>query len=258
MKKMKYIFSLLVVAAASQWTSAQEFKVAVENNKEAKLTLVNLTGDLPIEGYSGNEIIVTVTHGHFDTPEKAKGLKPVYGGGVDNTGMAIAMEKNGNSVTLTCLLSFGHDVGYKLRVPENIALKIDRDCPRGGETNISGIKNEIELKSCQEVNLKNVSGPLVINTISGGINVVFTDISKDKPISLAAISGDVDVTMPAKSAVDLELSTMAGSMYSDFDLSATYKDMHRVGGGNIKTQLNGGGTSLKLRAISGNIYLRKG
>jgi len=258
MKKMKYIFSLLVLAAAVQLASAQEFKVTVENNKEARLTISNFTGDLPIEGYSGNEIIVTVTHGHFEAPEKAKGLKPVYGGGVDNTGMGIAMEKNGNSVTLNCLLSFGHDVSYRLKVPENIALKIERDCARGGETNISGIRNEIELKSCQEVNLKNVTGPLVINTISGGINVVFTEISKDKPISLAAVSGDVDVTLPGKSAVDLELSTISGSMYSDFDLSATYKDMHRVGGGNIKTQLNGGGTSLKLRAISGNIYLRKG
>ncbi|MBS1606594.1 MAG: DUF4097 family beta strand repeat protein [Bacteroidetes bacterium] len=258
MKKMKYIFSLFVLIATVQWSSAQELKIAVENNKEAKLTIENFTGDLPIEGYNGNEIIVSVTHGHFETPEKAKGLKPVYGGGVDNTGIGLAMEKNGNSVTLNCLLSFGQDVSYRLKVPENIALKIERDCPRGGETTISNIKNEIELKSCQEVSLRNVSGPLVINTISGGINVVFTEISKDKPISLAAISGDVDVTLPAKSAVDLELSTISGSMFSDFDLSSTYKDMHRVGGGNIKTQLNGGGTSLKLRAISGNIYLRKG
>jgi DUF4097 and DUF4098 domain-containing protein YvlB len=238
--------------------SAQDLKIAVENNKEARLTINNFTGDLPIEGYNGNEIIVTVAHGHFETPEKAKGLKPVYGGGVDNTGIGLAMEKNGNSVTLTCLLSFGQDVSYRLKVPENIALKIERDCPRGGETTISNIKNEIELKSCQEVSLKNVTGPLVINTISGGINVVFTEISKDKPISLAAISGDVDVTLPAKSAVDLELSTISGNMYSDFDLASTYKDMRRVGGGNIRTQLNGGGTSLKLRAISGNIYLRKG
>jgi len=255
---MKYIFSLVTLTLAILCVSAQEVKIAVENNKEAKLTIANFTGDLPIEGYSGNEIIVTVAHGHFEAPEKAKGLKPVYGGGVDNTGIGLAMEKNGNSVTLTCLLSFGQDVSYRLKVPENIALKIERDCPRGGETTISNIKNEIELKSCQEVNLKNVSGPLVINTISGGINVVFTEISKDKPISLAAVSGDVDVTLPAKSAVDLELSTISGNMYSDFDLSSTYKDMRRVGGGNIKTQLNGGGTSLKLRAISGNIYLRKG
>ena len=258
MKKMKYVFSLFVLLAAVKWSHAQEYKVPVENNKEARLTLIDFTGELPIEGYSGNEIIVVPTHGHFETPERAKGLKPIYGGGTDNTGIGLSMEKNGNTVTLRCLLSFGQDAGYKLRVPENIALKIERDCARSGETTIQNIRNEIEMKGCHEVTLKNVTGPLVVSTISGGINVVFTEISKDKPIYLSAISGDVDVTLPSKSPVDLEMSTISGNMYSDFDLSSSKEDMHRVGGGNIKAQLNGGGTSLKLRDISGNIYLRKG
>jgi hypothetical protein len=261
MKKMKYIFPLFVLLAAVKWSSAQEskeYKVPVENNKEAKLTLIDFTGDLPIEGYSGNEIIVVATHGHFETPERAKGLKPVYGSGTDNTGIWLSMEKNGSSISLRCLVSFGQDASYKLKVPENMALKIERDCARSGETTIQNIRNEIEMKGCHEVTLKNVTGPLVVSTISGGINVVFTEIQKDKPIYLSAISGDVDVTLPAKSPVDLEMSTISGNMYSDFDLSATNKDMHRVGGGNLKAQLNGGGTSLKLKDISGNIYLRKG
>lgn len=261
MKKMKYIFSLFVLLAAVKWSSAQEskeYKVPVENNKESRLTLLDFIGQLPIEGYSGNEIIVVPTHGHFETPERAKGLKPVYGGGTDNSGIGIYMEKNGNSITLRCLVPFTQEASYKLRVPENIALKIERDCARDGETTIQNIKNEIEMKGCHEVTLKNVTGPLVVSTIDGGINVVFTEIQKDKPISLAAISGDVDVTLPAKSPVDLEMSTVSGNMYSDFDLSSTDKDMHRVGGGKLKAQLNGGGTSLKLRDISGNIYLRKG
>ena len=61
MKKMKYIFSLFVLLAAVKWSSAQEYKVPAENNKDAKLTLIDFNGELPIEGYSGNEVIVT-TH----------------------------------------------------------------------------------------------------------------------------------------------------------------------------------------------------
>jgi hypothetical protein len=258
MKKMKYIFSLFVLVAAVKWSSAQEFKVAAENNKEAKLTLLDFNSDLPIEGYNGNEIVITSTGGRFETPERAKGLKPVYGGGTDNTGIGLFMEKNGNSITLRCLVPFTQHSAYRIKVPENIALKIERDCARSGETTISNIKNEIEFNGCHEVILKNVSGPLVISTISGGVSVVFSEINKDKPISISAISGEVDVTVPAKAAVDLEMSTISGSMYSDFDLSSSNKEMRRVGGGNIKAQLNGGGTSLKLHDISGNIYLRKG
>ncbi|MBS1663467.1 MAG: hypothetical protein JST68_20665 [Bacteroidetes bacterium] len=256
---MKYIFSLLALLAIVNWASAQEFKVAASNTKEAKLTLQDFNGDLPIEGYNGNEIIVTSTHGKFEAPERAKGLKPLYGGGTDNTGIGLFMEKNGNAVTLRCLVPFTQSSGYKIKVPENMALMIARDCPRGGETTVQNMKNEIEFNGCHEINLKNVSGPLVISTISGGVGVVFSEINKDKPTSISAVSGEVDVTLPAKAAVDLEMSTVSGNMYSDFDIpSPASKDMRRVGGSGIKTQLNGGGTTLKLRNISGNIYLRKG
>ncbi|HEY6900316.1 MAG TPA: DUF4097 family beta strand repeat-containing protein, partial [Puia sp.] len=130
-----------------------------------------------------------------------------------------------------------------------------------GETQIQGIRNEIEFNGCHEISLKNVAGPLVISTISGGVSVVFTEFNKDKPTSISAVSGEVDITLPAKTPVDLEMSSISGNIYSDFDIPspASKENMKRVGGGNnIKTQLNGGGANLKLRAISGNIYLRKG
>ena len=68
------------------------------------------------------------------------------------------------------------------------------------------MKNEVDFEGCHEVNLKNVTGPLVISTINGGVNVVFSEISKDKPISIASVSGEVDVTIPAKAGVDLDMS----------------------------------------------------
>ncbi len=34
--------------------------------------------------------------------------------------------------------------------------------------------------------------------------------------------------------------------------------MKRIGGNSIKTQLNGGGTKVKITNISGSIYFRKG
>ena len=62
------------------------------------------------------------------------------------------------------------------------------------------------IDGCSEVNLKNVTGPLVISTVNGGVNVVFSEISKDKPISIVSVNGEVDVTIPAKAGVDLEMS----------------------------------------------------
>ncbi|HTR27850.1 MAG TPA: DUF4097 family beta strand repeat-containing protein [Puia sp.] len=258
MNTMKYVIPFLLAVCMVGKLNAQEYKVTVENTKDGQLTLEDFPGDLPIEGYNGNEIVISHEGDRFEVPERARGLKPVYGGGTDNTGIALYMEKSGNKVSFRCLLGIGKDADYKIRVPENLALKIHRSCEKGGETTISNMKNEVDFDGCHEVNLRNVTGPLVISTISGGVSVVFSEISKEKPISIAAISGEVDVTLPATAAVDLEMSNMSGNMYSDFDLSQDNKNMKRVGGGNIRATLNGGGTAVKINSISGNIYLRKG
>jgi lia operon protein LiaG len=259
MNKMKYAIPLLLAAWMAVPCAAQEFKVTVENSKEGQLDLEDFTGDMVVEGYNGNEIIITSASGRFELPERAKGLKPVYGGGgTDNTGIGLDMEKNGNKVSFHCLLGLGKGAEYHVKVPDNLMVKIHRSCEKGGETTIQNFKNEIDFDGCHHVSLKNVTGPLVVSTISGGVDVVFSDISKARPISIVAISGEVDVTVPAKAGVDLEMSTISGNMYSDFEFAADSKDMKRIGGSNIHTQLNGGGTDLKLSNISGNIYLRKG
>jgi hypothetical protein len=258
MTKMKYVIPFLLAVFVAGPSMAQEYKVTVENTKEGQLTLEGFPGDLPVEGYSGNEIIITSTSGRFDPPDRAKGLKPIYGGGTDNTGIALAMEKNGNKVSFRCLLPITKDGDYRIKVPDNFALKIHRDCSKTGETNIQNMKNEIDFDGCHEVKLKNVTGPLVVSTISGGVDVVFSEISKDKSISIASVSGEVDVTIPAKAGVDVDMSTVSGNMYSDFDFAPDSKDMRRIGGSSIHSPLNGGGTDLKLSVVSGNIYLRKG
>jgi lia operon protein LiaG len=257
MKKMKYILPLFVALSIGGLVRAQEFKVQADNTKEARLTLEGFTDNLPIEGYNGTEVIISTNSHDFEPNERAKGLKPIYASGVDNTGLGIAMEKSGNHISLRCLLPRNKGADYKIRVPENMALDITRDCAGGGETSISNIKNEIEFKGCHDISLKNVTGPLVISTISGSVNVTFTEISKDKSISIASVSGEVDVTLPAKAGFNLEMGTVSGNMYSDFDFPPSNNDMRRVGGGSIRAQLNGGGVDLKLHSVSGNIYLRK-
>ena len=257
MKKMNCILTLAVLLCTTQALRAQEYKIPVENSKEGKLTLIDIPDNLPIEGYAGNEIIITSDHFN-EPPDRAKGLKPVYPGGTDNTGMALSVEKNGNQVSIQCLLPITQNASYRIKVPENFSLRIKSGCARSGGVDIQNMKNEVEINVCQSIKLKNVSGPLVLSTISGNIDVSFTELSKDKPISIASVSGEIDVTLPAKTPADLEMGTVSGNMYSDFDFQADKKEMKRIGGNSINTSLNGGGVDLKITSVSGNIYLRKG
>lgn len=265
---MKYSFLLVASLCTAALSRAQdgkvsgqhEYKIAVDNTKDAKLVLDGFSDDLSIEGYAGTEIVVSGGKNDNDgDAERARGLKPIYPSGTDNTGIGVFMEKDGNSIHLHCLHSFTQGGRYRIRVPESLALDITRDCVGGGETTISNIKSEIEFKGCHDIKLKNVSGPLVISTISGEVNVVFTEVSKDKSISITSVSGEVDVTIPAKAGFNLEMGTVMGNMYSDFDLPSTKQgDMERVGGNTIRAKVNGGGVDIRLHCVSGSVYLRKG
>ena len=256
MKSTSYLLALLFLLGAGTALQAQDYKIPVQNIKEGKLTLNNFAGDLPVEGYSGSEIIISSDKGN-KLPARAKGLQPVYADGTDNTGLAISVEKNGNQITLQCLLPITQSANYKIKVPDNFSVQVNNECGHSGDVTVENSKGEIEITNCGDINLKNVAGPLVLSTISGDVNVAFNELSKDKPISIASISGEIDVTLPAKAGIDVQMETISGGIYSDFDFQSDEKKLKKIGGNSVKSQLNGGGVSFKITNVSGNIYLRK-
>ncbi len=257
MKRVNYILLLAFTVLFVCSLHAQDYKIAVQNTKDGKLTLNDFPNDLPVEGYSGSEIIIT-SDVNGKAPERAKGLQPVYAGGTDNTGMAVSVEKSGNHITLQCLLPITKSGNYKIKVPDNFSIEIDNECGHSGDVTVENIKGEVAVENCQGIQVKNVSGPLVLSTISGNININFNSVAKDRPISLASVSGEIDVTLPPTTGVDLELETISGNIYSDFDFPSDDKKMKRIGGNTVNSTLNGGGASLKITNVSGNIYFRKG
>jgi len=259
MKAINLSIAVLALCLTSKVLLAQEYKIQVENTKAGKLIINDFAGDFPVEGYNGNEIIITSTSSRFaKTPERAKGLKAVYSKGTDNTGIGLRVEKNGSTITVESLLPIAQREVYKIKVPNNLALDIKSGCEFWSNITIRNINNEIEINNCNSINIKAVSGPLVLSTISGEINVVLNGLNKDKPTSIASVSGNIDITLPAKTPADVEMSTISGSVYTDFDLTNPKDKMQRIGGNNIKNSLNGGGAGLKISNVSGDIYLRKG
>jgi hypothetical protein len=257
--KTKTIISASIFAIFIAGTTfGQTYKIPVENSKDCKLSLSNFAGTLTIEGYTGNEIVFTGDGEDVKVPDRAKGLKPVYSGGVDNTGVGLSVEKNGNEIKVACLLPFTNGHEYTIKVPEGMAIEISSGCEYNNDVDIKGMKNEIEIQTCHSIKLRNVTGPLVLSTISGDIDIVLDNVAPDKSFSINSVSGEIDVTLPAKAAADVELGAVSGRMYSDFDFSDKSKDMNQIGGNQLQTKLNGGGTKINIVTVSGNIYLRKG
>jgi hypothetical protein len=253
--------TLILTAVLFTFTvsQAQEFKIPVQNSSDEKLSLINFMDSLPIEGYNGKEIIITPTSGpSFDAPERASGLNPVYPDGTDNTGIGLEVEKSGKLITVRCLLPLTSRGAYKMKIPNNLAIVAESGCDRGNSISIQNMKNEIELKVCSSISLKDVTGPLVLSSVTGSIDIEYSKVNRDKPVSVNSVSGNIDIRLPAQSPADLELRTVTGNISSDFDFPAEDDDMKQIGGQTFIHALNGGGVKYTIVSATGNINLKKG
>jgi hypothetical protein len=240
-------------------TRAQkEFRLKPAQLKDLKVVL-NLTGgQIKIEGYDGNEVIVQGPASR-EVPQRAEGLKPLYSG-TDNTGIGLSVTQNNNIVEIS-KATRGND-NYLIRVPRKVSIYYQEAGWGGNEVNIENIDGELELKTNNSsMNLRNVGGPVIANSTNGSVTVVFASLNQQKPSAISVVNGEVDITMPANTKSEVKFKSMNGEIYTDFDLALREdKDrLRRVGGGHlIEASTNGGGVEVKVNSINSNIYFRKG
>ncbi|WP_246849900.1 DUF4097 family beta strand repeat-containing protein [Rufibacter roseolus] len=239
------------------------YKVKLGNGKDARVQLSMFNSNVKIVGYSGDEVVIE-TKDYSAPPKRAEGLKPLYNQVEDNTKLGLGVNKSGNTVTITKASRI--DAEYVIRIPKNAAVVYKETNWEGGDISISDVDGEVELKlNNSEVSLNNISGPVVANNTNGSIKVVFSSLAQSKPSAISTVSGDIDITLPAKDKANFKLRSMQGEIYTDFDMDVQRKkdkdgdeDLAIVGGGgDIAGKVNGGGVEISVQSISSDIFIRK-
>jgi len=92
-----------------------------------------------------------------------------------------------------------------------------------------------------------------VNTISGEVEL----IACEGKMNINSVSGFIDYSIPKSLNAKIDLSTITGDVYSN--VSFNDKDSNEISwvGTNRKLSLNGGMNDIKLKTVSGDIYLRK-
>ncbi|MFD2570797.1 DUF4097 family beta strand repeat-containing protein [Spirosoma soli] len=258
MKKSLFLSASLLWCVAT--LQAQEYKTKLANAKDRKVVIEMAGSDLKIEGHNGDEVIIQASSGFEAPPERAKGLKPIYYNAVDNSGIGLAVTPENGGLRIE--KASRKSVKYTIRLPRKVAVLYQQTNWQGGANiAISNMDGDLEVRTNNgDIDLINVTGPVVANSTSGEVKVVYSNLSQEKPTAISTISGSVDVTLPASAKSSLKLRSINGEMYTDFDLGLknTKDGMSKVGGGNnIEGTTNGGGVEIQLNTISSNIYIRK-
>jgi hypothetical protein len=255
MMKQVLLLVLPILAAHYSATAQKSFKKSLSG-----ITRVEIHAETAVEisRSTGNEIVITPNGMEDVEDEKAKGLKPLYPGGTDNTGIGFKMQQNGETLVLTDLKSHVNRSGLVIKLPSTVSLNLD--CGNLGHAEISGWSSELEIKTnVGEITLNDVTGPITAHSSTGTIKVRFSQVSQSAPISIASSTGDIDVAIPEKTNATVELKSVVGGVFSAFDLIPARQDGLKPISGHksIEGKINNGGVKISLRASTGNIYLRK-
>ena len=254
---------LLLLSGGLLWclvtAQAQEYKTKLANAKDRKVTIELDAAQLKIEGHNSDDVIIQASSGYEAPPERAKGLKPIYNTAVDNTGVGLAVTQESGGLKIE--KAARKQITYTIKLPRKVAILYQETNWHGSSVTISNMDGDLEIRTNNSsIDLNNVMGPVVANTINGEVKVTYSSLSQEKPTAISTINGPIDITLPPSTKASLKLRSIQGEMYTDFDLGVkTTKDgMSKVGGGhNIDGSTNGGGVEMQLKTINSNIYIRK-
>ncbi|MGI4871594.1 MAG: DUF4097 family beta strand repeat-containing protein [Janthinobacterium lividum] len=252
------LLALLLALPTQLW--AQEYKQKFASAQDRKVVLDMRGSNVTVEGYDGDELLIRGS-GHYEAPPAlASGLRPIYSGGGDNTRLGLTVSQLADN-TIRVAHTARSDGHYTVSVPRSTDVLFAQDSWGGFGSNDLTMRDlagriEVSLKS-GNIRLLNVGGPVVANTISGNIQVRF-NATPTQPSAVSSVSGNVDVTLPTSAKISLSMRSISGEIYTDFDLNLGNSGLQHVGGQTIEGRANGGGATLSLKTISGDIFVRKG
>ena len=251
---MKKVLVLICVWLAVQTAFAQEFKVA----KSTGRLELNI-GRVTVEGHSGNEIIFSSRDHRESKDERAQGLRPINGMGLDdNTGLGINVTQKGDVVEVNQLKKMNAP-DIKVLVPKGVIVSFSHQSQYGGKVTFKNMENEIEVSATyNSIELENVTGPLAIKSVYGHIEASLGGNIKG-PISIVSVYDYVDVALSPATKANLKLSTSYGEIFvgPEFNIEIEKQGNWVQYSDKVNGKLNGGGLSIDIRADYGKIYLRK-
>lgn len=258
MRALVEIFVALCVLCFNT-TFAQEYKHNVKGAK--KIEISELVGQIKIQGHNGAELVIKASE-LPETPERAKGLKPISTGGVDNTKIGLSLTETDQVISISGVTKQSSEADYIFMIPDGLAVEIDYSSPFADDKlEVEGFGGELEISTLNsDVALMSITGPVVLDMVNGNIDLVFSSVNQDSPMSIKTINGDIDISFPSNAKAGLEMSSLHGDIYTDLDIKVNREKeegLKFIGGmSNINGTLNGGGVEMAISTINGNIYLR--
>ena len=190
-------------------------------------------------------------------PEKASLKAKSVSGSLLVEGMGGAVESNvvsGNATLSKITGDVDSTVTSGTVTVSDVAGDVSLRTISGGIT-AERIKGSVEAETTSGViRMREIAGAKSVRAKVLSGNIYYEgDLAKDGKYTLEAMSGRLEMSVPANSAFELEAETFSGGIQSDFDVTVS----GRLSAKELRGVVNNGGASVRLKSFSGSISLKK-
>ena len=239
-------------------------RVVVQGGNNEDVTIIAKTRPLNTEELADVRKNNFGNWNHNNQPAKEsrsrEGLKPVQ-----NAMLNMEIEQSGNNIEVSSEESTYY-VDLVINVPQNT--HVEAEMYRGDGITVSNVTGYLELGSWRgDIIAEQIRGPIVAETHQNTIVANFAEFSEASPSSLTTHSGDIDITVSANMAANINVQNFRGEILSGIDapFNATEQVQRKEGedkrqiviGGQLTAKLNNGGQDLTLITYNGDVYVRK-
>jgi DUF4097 and DUF4098 domain-containing protein YvlB len=235
------ILQLFTIAATSGL--AQEFHKTYTIGSGGQISIANISGNVTVSGYKGDSIIVDG-----------------YKSGPDRNNVTVEDTSDANRLELRVQYPehgrSNASISFEVKVPQSVEYNFERVASISGNVSVIGVKGRVLAKCVSgNVEVKGISGIVSAESISGDVDVEILNLGGSGEMKFTSVSGNVSVRAPANLDAYIEMSTLSGSLKSDFPIDIQER---RYGPGrSAHGRLGNGANNMRIRSVSGRVSLAK-
>lgn len=244
---------LLAIAASLQGTPNFHWSGVLAAGKTIQVKGVN--GEIRAVSTSGSQVEVTADKHSRRSDLASVEIRVVQ----DAQGVTICAIYPSRRQANTCEAGSGGQNSDNNDVTVNFQVKVPTGVKFDGRT-VNGSVSATGLRADAWASTVNGSvelettGEAEAETVNGDVKVAMGRIDGSGSMRFSTVNGRVDVTIPAGAKLNVSASSTNGDMSTDFPLTVRGRFGPREWSGTI----GGGGRSLSLRTVNGDIELHKG
>jgi DUF4097 and DUF4098 domain-containing protein YvlB len=242
------VLALGAHASDHRGSLSEEFHQTYPISAEGQIKLDNINGAVHISSWDRNEVKVDAVK-YADTKERLDEAKIEIDAGKDYVSIETKYpdhDHTWNSGSRNNPAS----VEYTLTVPRTA--RLDEIKLINGSLDVTGMSGEVRA-SCINGRLEasDLSGRAELSTVNGRLVAKFGQLGGPS-VELNSVNGSVDLTIPSDANAEIEANTVSGGIDNDFGLPVSG---HNFVGHELRGQLGGGGTHIRVSSVNGRVEI---